>query len=179
WKDKAARNAQQGANKCEVKSSPRDMRVINDATYSEKVLLLSNPKMWAEVIQVWKSLTVNFRYRVGATTKKAKIESYTLLIWYNSYRIRCGVVYCPKNQFNCFYVCQYCPSGDHEMQLATLYKTGPQYADCPGHCKRALHRCPYEDTFVNCKNLKSLFGCNHPVVREKCPATCKCTTQIM
>lgn len=32
------------------------------------------------------------------------------LIWYNSYQIGCAVAYCSKNQFNYFYVCQYCPA---------------------------------------------------------------------
>ncbi|XP_053918342.1 cysteine-rich venom protein TEL1-like [Cuculus canorus] len=181
WSEKAARNAQKWANMCEMRVSPRDQRVLDGVICGENILLSSNPKTWPEAIQVWNSQSSNFKYGYGATTKNANIESYTQLIWYNSYEVGCGVAYCPKDQFSYFYVCQYCPAGNNAMQIATPYKSGPKCADCPGHCNKGLctNPCRYINAFANCNNLKALFGCRHPLVKEKCPATCKCTTQII
>ncbi|KAM9382235.1 cysteine-rich secretory protein 2 [Phaethornis superciliosus] len=181
WNEKAAKNAQKWADKCGMKISPRDQRVINGVTCGENILLSSNPRTWADTIQTWYSQSSNFKYGFGATSKNVHIENYTQLIWYNSYLIGCAVAYCPRNQFNYFYVCQYCPAGNNPMQIATPYKSGPKCADCPGHCDRGLctNPCKYQDYFANCRNLKILFGCNHSLVKEKCPASCRCTTQII
>ncbi|XP_029893720.2 cysteine-rich venom protein DIS2-like [Aquila chrysaetos chrysaetos] len=181
WSEEAAKNAQKWANKCGMKISPRDQRVINGVTCGENVLLSSYPKTWAEAIKVWYSQSSNFKYGFGATAKNVNIENYTQLIWYNSYQIGCAVAYCSKNQFNYFYVCQYCPAGNNAMQIATPYKSGPKCADCPGHCDRGLctNPCKYQDVFGNCRNLKTLFSCNNSFVKEKCPATCRCTTKII
>ncbi|XP_075606542.1 cysteine-rich venom protein DIS2 [Balearica regulorum gibbericeps] len=181
WSEKAARNAQKWANKCGMKISPRDQRVINGATCGENVLLSSYPRTWADAIQVWHSQSSNFKYGYGATSKNVNIENYSQLIWYNSYQIGCAVAYCPRNQFNYFYVCQYCPPGNNAMQIATPYKSGPKCADCPGHCDRGLctNPCQFQDDFGNCRNLKTLFSCGHSLVKQKCPATCRCTKQIM
>ncbi|KAM6434054.1 cysteine-rich secretory protein 2 [Rhynochetos jubatus] len=180
WSEKAAKNAQKWANKCGMKISPRDQRVINGITCSENVLLSSYPRTWAETIQVWYSQSSNFKYGFGATAKHVNIKSYIRLIWYNSCQVGCAVSYCPKNQFNYIYVCQYCSERNNAMQIATPYKSGPKCADCPGHCDRGLctNPCKYQDVFGNCRNLKILFSCNHSLVKEKCPATCRCTTQI-
>ncbi|XP_076188724.1 cysteine-rich secretory protein 2 [Aptenodytes patagonicus] len=181
WSEKAAESAQKWADKCEMKISPEDQRVIDGVTCGENVLLSSNPRTWAEAIQVWHSQSSNFKYGLGATAKNVIIESYTQLVWYNSYQIGCAVAYCPRNQFKYFYVCQYCPPGNIATQIATPYKSGPKCADCPDHCDRGLctNPCKYQDLFINCKNLKTLFSCNHALVKEKCPATCQCTTQII
>ncbi|XP_026700915.1 LOW QUALITY PROTEIN: cysteine-rich secretory protein 2 [Athene cunicularia] len=181
WSEKAAKNAEKWAKNCGMKISPRDQRVINGVTCGENVLLSSNPKTWAEAIQVWRSQSSNFKYGFGATAKNVNIENYTQLIWYNSYQIGCAVAYCPKKQFKYFYVCQYCPSGNRASQIATPYKSGPKCADCPGHCDKGLctNPCKYQDLAENCGNLKSLFGCGHPQMKKNCPATCTCTTQIM
>ncbi|NXJ85192.1 CRIS3 protein, partial [Trogon melanurus] len=150
-------------------------------TCGENILLSSTPKTWDEAIETWYSQSSNFKYGYGATVKNAHVESYTQLIWYDSYKIGCAVAYCPLNEFKYFYVCQYCPSGNNVMQIATPYKSGPRCADCPGHCERGLctNACKYQDRVGNCKNLKSLLGCHHEPVKKNCPATCKCTTQII
>ncbi|XP_072714407.1 serotriflin-like isoform X2 [Ciconia boyciana] len=181
WSENAAKNAQKWANKCEMRISPREQRVIDGVTCGENILLSSYPRTWAETIQVWSSQSSNFNYGVGATTKNVNIENYTQLIWYNSYKIGCAVAHCPRNKFNYFYVCHYCPSGNNDMQIATPYRSGPKCADCPGYCDRGLctNPCKHQDSLGKCRNLKTLFSCNHSLVKEKCPATCRCTTQIM
>ncbi|XP_071404243.1 cysteine-rich venom protein-like [Pithys albifrons albifrons] len=181
WSEKAAKSAQKWANKCEMRISPREYRVLNGITCGENVLVSSFPKTWAETIQTWYSQSSNFRYGYGAIAKDVNIESYTQLIWYNSYLMGCAVSYCPTNSYKYFYVCQYCPAGNIITQIATPYKSGPKCADCPHHCDKGLctNPCKYHDTLANCKNLKSLFGCSHSLVKQKCPATCKCTTQII
>ncbi|KFP60965.1 Cysteine-rich venom protein DIS2, partial [Cariama cristata] len=181
WSEEAAKNAQNWANKCEMKISPRDQRVINGVPCGENVLLSSYARTWAETIQVWYNQSSNFKYGLGAIAENVDIKSYTQLIWYNSYQIGCAAAYCPRNQFKHFYVCHYCPAGNNAMQIATPYKSGPKCADCPGHCDRGLctNFCKYQDVLRHCRTMKILLGCEHSLVKEKCPATCGCTTQIM
>ncbi|KFP73116.1 Cysteine-rich secretory protein 3, partial [Apaloderma vittatum] len=181
WSEKAARNAQIWANKCEMRVSPGDERVLDGVICGENILLSSNPKTWDEAIEDWYIQSSNFKYGYGATVKNANIESYTQLIWYNSYKIGCAVAYCPLNAFKYFYVCQYCPAGNNVMQIATPYKSGPKCADCPGHCDKGLctNACKYQNHLGNCETLKSLLGCHHEAVRKNCAATCNCTTQII
>ncbi|NWX40310.1 CRVP protein, partial [Steatornis caripensis] len=180
WYPPAAENAQNWANRCSLRHSSAKMRTTTTLC-GENLFMSSAPFPWSDVIQAWYNEKKDFKYGTGATTQDAVIGHYTQLIWYDSYQIGCAVAYCPSNQFNYFYVCQYCPSGDNEMQLATPYKSGPKCADCPGHCDKGLctNPCRYQDSVGNCKNLKTLFGCNYSMVKQKCPATCKCTTQIM
>ncbi|XP_066170757.1 cysteine-rich secretory protein 2 [Sylvia atricapilla] len=181
WSEKAAKNAQKWANQCGMKISPRDKRVINGVTCGENVLLSSYPRTWADTIQVWYSQSSNFKYGYGPISKNINVESYTQLIWYDSYKVGCGVSYCPSGPYNYFYVCQYCPAGNNPMQIAMPYRSGPKCADCLGHCDKGLctNPCKYQDLLGNCKNLKMLFGCSHSLVKKKCPASCKCTTQII
>ncbi|XP_021247703.1 serotriflin-like [Numida meleagris] len=181
WNEKAAKNALKWANTCEMQVSPVQHRVIDGITCGENILLSSQPKTWAEAIKVWHNQASDFKYGFGSTTKGANVKSYAQLVWYNSYQVGCAVAHCPKNQYNYFYVCHYCPPGNNIMQVAAPYKKGPKCADCPGHCERGLctNPCRHQDAYPNCKNMRSLFGCNHPLVKTKCPATCKCTTQIV
>ncbi|KAI1241315.1 hypothetical protein IHE44_0009793, partial [Lamprotornis superbus] len=150
-------------------------------TCGENVLLSHYPRTWADTIQVWYSQSSNFKYGYGAISKNVNVESYTQLIWYNSYKVGCGVSYCPTDSYKYFYVCQYCPAGNNPMQIAMPYRSGPRCADCPGQCDKGLctNPCKYQDLLENCKNLKTLFGCSHSLVKKQCPASCKCTTQII
>nr|XP_009675188.1 PREDICTED: serotriflin-like [Struthio camelus australis] len=180
WNEKAAINAQKWADKCQMKISPKEERLVNGVVCGENVLQSTYPNTWPEAIKVWYSQMSNFKYGVGRLRENANIQSYTQLIWYNSYQIGCAVAYCPNSRYNYFYVCHYCPPGNNPMQIATPYKKGAKCGDCPGHCDRGLctNPCKYQDAFTNCGNLRVLFGCNFPMVKQKCPATCKCTTQI-
>ncbi|NWU67694.1 CRVP protein, partial [Pterocles burchelli] len=180
WSPPAANNAQKWANQCTLSHSPVSRRTTN-VPCGENLFMSSGPFSWPNVIQTWYNEEKNFEYGTGAKTPGAVIGHYTQLIWYNSHQVGCAVAYCPRNQFNYFYVCQYCPPGNNAMQVAAPYRTGPKCADCPGHCERGLctNPCKHQDFFGNCRNLKMLFGCDHPLVREKCPASCRCTTQII
>ncbi|NXY46815.1 CRIS3 protein, partial [Ceuthmochares aereus] len=180
WSPQAAKNAQIWANKCTLRHSPANMRKTT-VQCGENLFMSSAPFSWPDVVQAWYAEEKDFEYGIGAKTPGAVIGHFTQMIWYNSYKVGCAVAYCPKNQFNYFYVCQYCPAGNNPMQIATPYKSGPKCADCPGHCNKGLctDPCKYEDLFANCSNLKNLFGCSHPLVEKNCAATCKCTTQII
>ncbi|NXS61252.1 CRIS2 protein, partial [Brachypteracias leptosomus] len=180
WSPEAAKNAQKWADQCTMSHSPANMRTT-DVICGENLFMSSAPFPWPDVAQAWYDEEKDFAYGIGAKTPGAVVGHYTQMIWYNSYQVGCAVAYCPTNHYNYFYVCQYCPSGNNAMQIATPYRSGPKCADCPGHCDRGLctNPCKYQDLYANCRNLKILFGCHHPLVKEKCPATCRCTTQIL
>ncbi|NXF94966.1 CRVP protein, partial [Eubucco bourcierii] len=180
WSPAAASNAQNWANQCTLNHSPANMRKTT-VQCGENLFMSTAPVPWSAVTQAWYNEEKDFTYGSGAKTPGAVIGHYTQLIWYNSYQIGCAVAYCPTNRFNYFYVCQYCPSGNNAMQIATPYKSGPKCGDCPGHCDRGLctNPCKYQDHYANCKTLKDLFGCDYPLMKVKCPATCRCTTQII
>ncbi|XP_057235099.1 cysteine-rich venom protein-like [Malurus melanocephalus] len=181
WSNKAAKNAQKWADQCAMKVSPRDKRIINGVACGENVLLSSVQRSWTEIIQVWHSQSSNFRYGYGAISRNVNIQSYTQLIWYNSYKVGCGFSKCAVGPYKYFYVCQYCPAGNNPMQIAMPYRNGPKCADCPGHCDKGLctNPCKYQDLLENCTNLKTVFGCRNSVVKKKCLASCKCTTEII
>ncbi|KFV82319.1 Cysteine-rich secretory protein 2, partial [Struthio camelus australis] len=179
WSPEVAKNAEIWANKCTLSHSPATMRKIN-VTCGENLFMSPDAFSWPSAIQYWYDEVKDFKYGTGATRRGAVVGHYTQLIWYNSYQIGCAVAYCPNSRYNYFYVCHYCPPGNNPMQIATPYKKGAKCGDCPGHCDRGLctNPCKYQDAFTNCGNLRVLFGCNFPMVKQKCPATCKCTTQI-
>ncbi|NXB07875.1 CRIS2 protein, partial [Cnemophilus loriae] len=180
WYPPAAENAQYWANQCTLRHSPPNLRRTN-VLCGENLFMSSAPFSWSDVLQAWYNEEKNFKYGTGARTKGAMFGHYTQLIWYNSYKVGCGVSYCPTGPYKYFYVCQYCPAGNNPMQIAMPYRSGPRCADCPGHCDKGLctNPCKYQDLLGNCKNLKMLFGCSHSLVKKKCPASCKCTTQII
>ncbi|NXG63378.1 CRIS2 protein, partial [Hemiprocne comata] len=180
WNSSAAENAQNWANRCTLSHSPVHLRRTN-ASCGENLFMSSGPTPWPHAIQAWYDEEKDFEYGKGAKTPGATIGHYTQVVWYNSYQIGCAVAFCPNSRYKYFYVCQYCPLGNNQMQIATPYKSGPKCGDCPGHCDRGLctNPCEYQDFSANCRTLKMLFGCDHPLVKEKCPATCRCTTQII
>ncbi|NXJ13792.1 CRIS2 protein, partial [Odontophorus gujanensis] len=180
WNPQAAANAQKWANQCSLHHSPPSQREIGEQC-GENLYMSTAPSTWSNVIQTWYDEEKDFKYGIGATKEGAVIGHYTQLVWYNSYQVGCAVAHCPRNQYNYFYVCHYCPPGNNIMQVAAPYKKGPRCADCPGHCDRGLctNPCRHRDVYPNCKNMRSLFGCSHSLVKTKCPATCRCTTQIV
>ncbi|NXK09531.1 CRVP protein, partial [Herpetotheres cachinnans] len=179
WCPPAAKNAQKWANQCTLSHSPASMRKTT-IQCGENLFMSSAPFSWSDVIQAWYNEEEDFKYGTGAKTPGAVIGHYTQLIWYSSYQVGCAVAYCPRNQFKYFYVCQYCPAGNNVMQIATPYKSGPKCADCPSHCDKGLctNPCKYKDSFENCRELKMLLSCGYSLVK-KCPATCRCTTEII
>ncbi|NXU49264.1 CRIS2 protein, partial [Turnix velox] len=180
WSPLAAKNAQKWADQCTLSHSPASVRTTT-VLCGENLFMSSAPFSWSDAIQFWYNEKKDFEYGIGAKTQGAVIGHFTQLIWYNSFLMGCAVAYCPRSQFNYFYVCQYCPPGNNAMQLATPYKSGPKCADCPGHCDRGLctNPCKHQDFLTNCLNLKILFGCDHSLVKTKCPASCRCHAQIV
>uniref|UniRef100_A0ACB8GFJ1 Uncharacterized protein n=2 Tax=Sphaerodactylus townsendi TaxID=933632 RepID=A0ACB8GFJ1_9SAUR len=140
----------------------------------------TDPRSWSNVIQVWSNGNSNFKYGVGAIDPKKSIGGYTQMIWYNSYLIGCGVAYCPDKPYPYFYVCQYCPAGNIQDQMATPYKNGTPCGDCPNNCENKLctNPCKYVDHFTNCPQMKKLFSCKEQLLVENCQALCNCPTEI-
>ncbi|XP_006267458.1 serotriflin [Alligator mississippiensis] len=179
WDPDVAASAQKWANKCQNTISPDEESTVRGVHCGETIAQSSRPVSWSAVIQHWYDRVKYFKYGVGGTDKNESFNTYTQVVWYNSYQIGCGVAYCPNDQFNFFYVCHYCPAGNIVEDLARPYKAGPKCGDCPDACENGLctNPCRFHDTGSDCSTLKDLFGCTD-MVKEKCPATCKCTTEI-
>ncbi|XP_023964142.1 serotriflin-like [Chrysemys picta bellii] len=180
WNPEAANNAQRWADQCKMSISPSNERVVNGVFCGENILQATYPQSWSDAIQTWYNQVSNFKYGTGAIKDNAPIGGYTQVVWYHSYQIGCAVAYCPQNKWQYFYVCQYCPAGNNAANLSKPYKQGPACGDCPNACDRGLctNPCKYMDKYTNCGTLKELFGCSHSMVKENCPASCKCTTEI-
>ncbi|XP_019392697.1 PREDICTED: serotriflin-like [Crocodylus porosus] len=179
WDPDVAASAQRWASKCQNTISPEGETTVRGVRCGETILQSSKPASWSAVIQYWYDRVKYFKYGVGGTDENESFNTYTQVVWYSSYQIGCSVAYCPNNQFNYFYVCHYCPAGNIVEHLATPYKEGPKCGDCPHACENGLctNPCRFRDADSDCSTLKELFGCND-MVKEKCPATCKCTTEI-
>ncbi|XP_064563190.1 cysteine-rich venom protein kaouthin-2-like [Zonotrichia leucophrys gambelii] len=180
WCPAAAENAQNWANKCALRHSPPNLRRTN-VQCGENLFMSSAPFSWSDVLQAWYNEEKNFEYGTGAKPKGAMFGHYTQMVWHNSYKIGCGFAFCFNTTYSYFYVCQYCPAGNLIGSMKTPYKEGEPCGDCPNACEDGLctNPCKYQDLLGNCKNLKMLFGCSHSLVKKKCPASCKCTTQII
>uniref|UniRef100_A0A8C3MZN4 Uncharacterized protein n=1 Tax=Geospiza parvula TaxID=87175 RepID=A0A8C3MZN4_GEOPR len=180
WCSAAAENAQNWANQCTLRHSPANLRRTN-VQCGENLFMSSAPFSWSDVLQAWYNEEKNFEYGTGAKPKGAMFGHYTQMVWHNSYKIGCGFAFCSNTTYSYFYVCQYCPAGNLIGSMKTPYKEGEPCGDCPSACEDGLctNPCKYQDLLGNCKNLKMLFGCSHSLVKKKCPASCKCTTQII
>nr|XP_009936504.1 PREDICTED: cysteine-rich venom protein pseudechetoxin-like [Opisthocomus hoazin] len=180
WSPAAAKNAQNWANNCTLSHSPANMRRTT-VQCGENLFMSSAPFPWSDVTQAWYNEEKDFIYGTGAKRPGAVIGHYTQVVWHSSGQIGCATAYCPNSKYKHFYVCQYCPAGNLLSSIKTPYKKGEPCGDCPNACENRLctNPCKHQDFFGNCRNLKMLFSCNHSLVKEKCPATCRCTTQII
>uniref|UniRef100_A0A8C8RZF0 ShKT domain-containing protein n=1 Tax=Pelusios castaneus TaxID=367368 RepID=A0A8C8RZF0_9SAUR len=178
WNPAAARNAQNWANRCILSHSPPGIRKTSNC--GENLFMSTAPRSWSDAIQAWYSEERDFQYGVGATRPGAAIGHYTQVVWYNSYRIGCAIAFCPQRFYKYFYVCHYCPPGNYPNLMKTPYKSGATCGDCPNACDRGLctNPCKYVDAYSNCPALKMFLGCEHPMVKKNCPASCRCTTEI-
>ncbi|KAI9543979.1 hypothetical protein NQZ68_005028 [Dissostichus eleginoides] len=124
----------------------------------ENLYMSSSKNPWGNAIQDWYDEVQNWRYGVGSTNGRV-VGHYT--------------------QYKYFYVCQYCPPGN--FQYARPYKSGPSCGDCPNACNNKLctNPCPYADKYSNCPDLKQQETCSNADVASWCPASCKCTSQII
>uniref|UniRef100_A0A8D0GHP4 ShKT domain-containing protein n=1 Tax=Sphenodon punctatus TaxID=8508 RepID=A0A8D0GHP4_SPHPU len=180
WNEKAAENAQKWANQCKMSISPNKQRVLDGIFCGENIFQSNYPSTWSDAIQVWYNKASNFKYGVGAIDPNKSIAGYTQVVWYNSYKIGCGLAYCPQSTFPYLYVCQYCPTGNLVDKMAKPYKEGPACGDCPNACDNGLctNPCQYVDHYTNCEELKRLFHCESDMMKQRCQATCSCTSEI-
>ncbi|NWU91762.1 CRIS protein, partial [Upupa epops] len=137
WSPAAANNAQKWADKCTLKHSPAILRRTT-VQCGENLFMSSTPFPWAAVIQTWYNEEKNFEYGTGAKTQGAVIGHYTQVVWYNSNETGCAMAFCPKSNYQYFYVCQYCPTGNILSSIKTPYKAGEPCGDCPDTCEDGL-----------------------------------------
>ncbi|KAK1888883.1 Cysteine-rich venom protein ophanin [Dissostichus eleginoides] len=143
----------------------------------ERTCTCPAPRTPGATLSDWYDEVQNWRYGVGSTNGRV-VGHYTQVQLYLS-PTSCGVAYCPNSQYKYFYVCQYCPPGN--FQYARPYKSGPSCGDCPNACNNKLctNPCPYADKYSNCPDLKQQETCSNADVASWCPASCKCTSQII
>ncbi|XP_055471177.1 cysteine-rich secretory protein 2-like [Psammomys obesus] len=179
WSVAATTNAQKWANNCILEHSKPEDRKINVGC-GENLFMTSDPTLWSVVIQSWFDESKSFIYGTGAKGNAA-VGHYTQLVWYSSFKVGCGVAFCPNQEMlKYFYVCHYCPAGNNVMKKATPYIQGEPCASCPNNCENGLctNNCNFEDVLSNCESLKASAGCDHQLLKEKCQATCLCEDKI-
>ncbi|KAM9778236.1 serotriflin-like isoform X2 [Syngnathus typhle] len=178
WNREAARNAQNWANTCSMNHSPASYREISTSGCGENLYMSSYKNSWSNAIQAWYDEVKDWRYGVGSVNGRV-VGHFTQIVWYRSNQIGCAMAYCPNSSYKYFYVCHYCPPGNY--QLSRPYKSGPTCADCPNACENKLctNPCQYTDKYSNCPDLKKQHGCQNSNVASWCPASCKCTSQII
>uniref|UniRef100_A0A672GNJ0 Cysteine-rich venom protein TEL1-like n=1 Tax=Salarias fasciatus TaxID=181472 RepID=A0A672GNJ0_SALFA len=178
WNNEAAVNAQRWANTCSMKHSTPSDREISSSGCGENLYMSSSRNSWSNAIQSWYDEVKNWRYGVGSVNRGV-VGHYTQVVWYNSHKVGCAMAYCPNSTYKYFYVCQYCPPGNY--QLARPYTSGSSCGECPNACDNKLctNPCPYTDQHSNCPELKAQHTCSDEDVASWCPASCKCTDQII
>ncbi|KAM8846465.1 serotriflin-like [Synchiropus picturatus] len=178
WNKEAAANAQRWANTCSMKHSSSSDRKISTSDCGENLYMASYKNSWSNAIQSWYNEVKDWRYGVGSINGGV-VGHFTQIVWYSSDQIGCAMSYCPNSRYKYFYVCHYCPPGNYGYTHP--YKSGRPCADCPGACENGLctNSCPYKDQYSNCPELKQQWGCSNSNVASWCPASCKCTNQII
>ncbi|XP_072306818.1 cysteine-rich venom protein-like [Eucyclogobius newberryi] len=178
WSNEAAANAKVWANKCTLNHSPDSDRVISTSGCGENLYMSSSKRSWSDAIQSWHNEVQDWKYGVGSVNGQV-VGHFTQLVWYRSNLIGCAMAYCPGAKYEYFYVCHYCPPGNYQYKQP--YTAGTPCEACPTACDNGLctNPCPYTDQYSNCPDLKKTFGCNHSDVAAWCPASCKCTNQII
>uniref|UniRef100_A0A8D2CR61 Cysteine rich secretory protein 2 n=1 Tax=Sciurus vulgaris TaxID=55149 RepID=A0A8D2CR61_SCIVU len=180
WNKEATTNAQKWANKCTLQHSDQEERHTTTKC-GENLYMSSDPASWSTAIQSWYDESRDFTYGAGPKNPFAIVGHYTQVVWYSSFRVGCGIAYCPNQEsLKYFYVCQYCPAGNNMSKKNTPYQQGTPCASCPNNCENGLctNSCEFEDLLSNCESLKSTAGCEHELLKEKCKATCQCENKI-
>ncbi|KAM6185143.1 cysteine-rich secretory protein 2-like [Rhynchocyon petersi] len=194
WDKAAAINSQKWANQCIYSHSSKEARKTNTSC-GENLFMSSDLPSWSEAIQSWYDEVYDFTFGKGAKSTDAVIGHYTQVVWSTSYRVGCGVAYCPEEELPYYLVCQYCPAGNYVSRKNYPYKEGPPCGSCPNDCEDGLctendkevtqlfpfipaNSCSYEDDFSNCKDMKKQATCDHELVKTKCKAACFCEGKI-
>ncbi|XP_041660841.1 cysteine-rich venom protein-like [Cheilinus undulatus] len=178
WNSEAAVNAHKWASTCSMRHSTKGSRKISSMGCGENLYMSKQRDTWSDAIQSWYDEVKDWHYGEGSFTGR-DVGHFTQVDWYRSNHIGCGMAYCPDSDYTYFYVCHYCPPGNY--QLYEPYKKGPTCGDCPDACEDKLctNPCGYFDMYGNCADLKKKYGCHHKSVAAWCPASCKCTTEII
>ncbi|XP_036270836.1 cysteine-rich secretory protein 2 [Pipistrellus kuhlii] len=180
WNREAMINAQKWANKCTLEHSKPEERQTSTKC-GENLYMSSDPTEWSNALQNWFDESDDFVYGSGPKSSSVVVGHYTQLVWYSSYRVGCGIAYCPNQEnLKYYYVCHYCPAGNNVSKKNTPYQQGTPCASCPTSCNNGLctNSCEYEDLLSNCDSLKTTAGCEHELLKEKCKATCLCQDKV-
>uniref|UniRef100_A0A3Q3G5I2 Serotriflin-like n=1 Tax=Labrus bergylta TaxID=56723 RepID=A0A3Q3G5I2_9LABR len=178
WSSEAAANAKRWADSCSMKHSRKSSRKISSSGCGENLYMSSNKRSWSHAIQSWYDEVKDWRYGAGSINGE-DVGHFTQVVWYRSNLVGCAMAHCPGSRYSYFYVCQYCPPGNY--QLSRPYKRGPSCGDCPNSCDNGLctNPCKYTDRYNNCPSLKRQHGCGHRKVAAWCPASCRCSSEII
>ncbi|TKC50184.1 hypothetical protein EI555_004073, partial [Monodon monoceros] len=95
----ATANAQKWANKCTLEHSNPDGQKTSTKC-GENLYMSSDPTAWSDAIQSWFEEHHNFVYGAGPKSFSAIVGHYTQLVWYSSFRVGCGIAYCPNQETN-------------------------------------------------------------------------------
>ncbi|XP_077018160.1 cysteine-rich secretory protein 2-like [Tamandua tetradactyla] len=179
WNSDAAVNAQRWANECTFKHSAPETRTIG-LHCGENLYMSKEPIYWSEAIQNWANESFDFTHGVGPHKHGDHIGHYTQAVWYSSYYVGCGIAYCPNEEWEYYFVCQYCPAGNDKHRKNFPYDIGEPCASCPGYCDNGLctNRCDYDNYFGNCAHLMESADCDNEVIKENCKASCHCPDKI-
>uniref|UniRef100_A0A3P9DTI4 Cysteine rich secretory protein 2 n=1 Tax=Maylandia zebra TaxID=106582 RepID=A0A3P9DTI4_9CICH len=172
--------AQRWANTCSMKHSPASDRVISTSGCGENLYMSSFQNTWSNAIQSWYDEVKDFSYGVGSINGGV-VGHYTQVVWYRSNQIGCAMAYCPNSAYKYFYVCHYCPPyliNKANLKLLSPHQLNAYYV-LYAFLSLAANPCPFSDKYSNCPQLKQQWGCNNPTVASWCPASCKCTNQII
>ncbi|KAI5140529.1 cysteine-rich venom protein-like [Manis pentadactyla] len=180
WNRETAKNAEKWAKKCTLSHSPPSERKISFTGCGENLFMSSNPTSWTDAIQYLYNEVGNFTYGFGRTRADAVVGHYTQIVWATSHQLGCAFAYCPEKKLRYYYVCQYCPAGNFVEFMKTPYKRGKPCGACPDHCDNGLctNPCMHVNKYGNCDDLVQIQGCNTKAMKENCPATCKCPSEI-
>lgn len=181
WDIKAAAQAQEWASKCHYRHSRTQDREVDKTSCGENLFMTSKPTLWSHAIQSWFDEKDDFAYGVGPKYEDAMVGHYTQVAWYSSFKVGCGMAYCPNEEtLKYYYVCHYCPAGNIVNRKYTPYLQGKPCASCPDHCDNGLctNSCEYQDVYSNCKDLKNQVGCENDLVKGSCKASCNCSNKI-
>ncbi|XP_070768808.1 cysteine-rich venom protein ENH1 [Enoplosus armatus] len=175
YSEEVAASAQTWVDNCVLAHGAPSTRMLNGYELGENLFYSSSPYSWTDVINAWHSEVSRYQYPYGSTNGQP-IGHYTQVVWNSSYRVGCAVKLC-KNIY--FYGCHYYRAGN--FRKWPPYEKGAPCASCPNNCEDKLctNPCPYINKYINCPTMKDSTGCSNKHVKDWCPASCKCTTEII
>ncbi|XP_034384534.1 cysteine-rich venom protein [Cyclopterus lumpus] len=172
YSEEVAASAQAWVDNCILGHGAPSTRMLNGYELGENMFYSSAPDSWTDVINAWHAEVSRYLYPKGSSS-----GHYTQVVWNSSYKIGCGVALCPNSIY--LYACHYYRAGN--FRGWPPYKAGPPCASCPNNCEDKLctNPCPYIDKYINCPTMKDTTGCSNRLVSSWCPASCKCTDEII